>query len=388
MGKPPRKADKSDNEPNVTNTGPSDDTDISMKDMYKLMQSIKEDTESTRKRLDNIELKVSNLENREDKSESTVLEIQCDIDSLKDSVALLSGRLMRSETVNQRLQSELSDLKAHSMNRNVIFNFNKETDVGKEEANQDCVKVVRKFLSSVLKTPNSESMAISIAHRLGKATGDRPRPIIATFPVASDIDTIFSKVSNLKGTGHFISKQLPPDKTERKQFASTEFNVSRKLPDVKTKMVGGKLYINGAIQRKFLRPTIPRELTCLSDENTVEESDAIEDQGSIFRGFTANVVSLNDVRQTLDTLLRRQEVATASHLIFAYRISCDTSSDILENFESDGDHGVGLSLLKAMQRRDIVNKLFVATRTCKPGYAHIGQRRFDHVSEVCFSAMN
>jgi hypothetical protein len=65
-----------------------------------------------------------------------------------------------------------------------------------------------------------------------------------------------------------------------------------------------------------------------------------------------------------------------------------SSSDISENFDSDGDHGVGLRLLREMQTKDVTNRLFVATRTCKPGCSHIGQRRFAHVIEVCFSALS
>jgi hypothetical protein len=378
---------KSDSDANNEISEAGDNTEISIKDMYKLMQSIKQDTESTRKQLETIEQRVNVLEEKNDQTDSSILNIKCDVDSIKDTVSLLSGRLIRSETVNLRLQRELSDLKAHSMNNNIIFNFDQKGDFGKEDPQQNSVDIVRTFLSDILKVPNSEYMSISVAHRLGKANVNRPRPIIATFSTRSDIDAIFSKVGCLKGTRHFVSRQLPPDKNERKQFASTEFNEKRKQKNVKTIMVGDKLYINGSLDRKFLRPTIPNALTSIPDDSTLSESDPIEDNGSVFRGFSSSVSSLDDVSQTLDMLMRRHEVASASHVIFAYRILDGVSGDITENFESDGDHGVGLRLLKEMQQEDIVNKLFVATRICNPGYTHIGQRRFDHVKEVCFGSV-
>jgi hypothetical protein len=69
-------------------------------------------------------------------------------------------------------------------------------------------------------------------------------------------------------------------------------------------------------------------------------------------------------------------------------IPSTTSPIINENFESNGDHGVRLQLLKAMETGAVLNTLFVATRHCKPGFAHIGMRRFAHVKDVCFSALS
>lgn len=382
-----RKVKPGNDDENGGGTESDNDVDISLKDLYKLMQSIKMDTESTAKKLDSIEVRVSNLETRSDKADGTTLEMQSDIESLKDTVSLISGRLRRSETVNRRLEHELSDLKARSMNKNIIFTFNKDGDFGKESPNENCVDIIGTFLSNVMKVQNPECIMISVAHRLGKFTSGKLRPIIASFPHATDINSIFSKVGSLKGSGHFIAKQLPPDQTERKQFAAKEFNDKRKLPDIKSKMVGGTLYINGSIQRQFLPPSVTRDITSLPDDISISDGDEIHDEGSDFRGFVADVTSLSDVGQALDVLVRRQEVASATHVIYAYRIQTSSGGDVIENFDSDGDYGVGLQLLKAMQRQTVVNKLLVATRTCGPNYAHIGQRRFEHVKDVCFSAL-
>ena len=52
------------------------------------------------------------------------------------------------------------------------------------------------------------------------------------------------------------------------------------------------------------------------------------------------------------------------------------------------DYGMGLNLLKKMQQKDAVNKLIVTKRSCHPGFAHLGSRRFEHAAEACFGATN
>ena len=90
--------------------------------------------------------------------------------------------------------------------------------------------------------------------------------------------------------------------------------------------------------------------------------------------------------QTESGLTSPHTLVPANHLIYAYRIPAPGSNKINQNFDSDGDHGVGLELLKKMQNSNIINCIWFATRTCKPGYQHIGTKRFDHVKNLCEQA--
>ena len=86
--------------------------------------------------------------------------------------------------------------------------------------------------------------------------------------------------------------------------------------------------------------------------------------------------------------MSKPEVASATHVIYSYRIR-QSDGSVLENFDSDGDYGMGLNLLKKMQQKDAVNKLIVTKRSCHPGFAHLGSRRFEHAAEACcFGATN
>ena len=76
--------------------------------------------------------------------------------------------------------------------------------------------------------------------------------------------------------------------------------------------------------------------------------------------------------------------ADANHRIYAYRIN--QGRTIVENFDSDGDHGIGLELLRKMQEGSVSNKIWITTRKCHSDFSHIGNKRFDHAKAVCAEA--
>jgi len=96
------------------------------------------------------------------------------------------------------------------------------------------------------------------------------------------------------------------------------------------------------------------------------------------------VTCMDEVSAVLDQALLIDGVADANHRIYAYRIQQGKVS--VENFESDGDHGVGLELLRKMQEAKVINTIWIATRTCRPDFAHIGNTRFEHTKTVCTEA--
>jgi hypothetical protein len=310
---------------------------ISLDHLWTLMCSIKEDTKATRERLDKVEHRVMDLEKGKDTVYGTIMSLQSDVDTLKDTVTVLSGRLIRSERKTQRIQNELSDVQAHSMKNNIIFTLDKNSDYAKKQKEQDCTTIVRGFLIEVMKISFADKFYIPVAHRLGQSSERGMSPIIAKFPNAAEMDTIMRHTNRLKGTRHFLTRQLPPEKRERKQFALTEFSSLKKNTDNKIRMTDEKIYVNGLLQRKFLAPSLPEELGWRSVLD-IDESDSIEDKGSTFKGYVADVTSLDKIRLVLDSLVRRPDVAAAQHVIYAYRIETATAS-VSENFDSDGDYG-------------------------------------------------
>ena len=75
------------------------------------------------------------------------------------------------------------------------------------------------------------------------------------------------------------------------------------------------------------------------------------------------------------------DVTQATHIIYAYRL--ESRGKVTANFDSDRDWGTGHELLKMMRENSMVNCVCFATRTCSPGYSHIGKKRFMYITDLC-----
>ena len=161
----------------------------------------------------------------------------------------------------------------------------------------------------------------------------------------------------------------------------------RQNPANKAHLANGKLYVKGRLQSKFLPPTLPRVDS--ADENipnfTIAIGDKITDGGSTFTGNAAGVTNLEDISVVLEQSLKLDGIAAATHRIYAYRYK-GSGGGINENFDSDGDDGVGLQLLKAMRDDKILNRIWIVTRLYGPDYHQIGKARFEHAMQACSNA--
>ena len=267
----------------------------------------------------------------------------------------------------------------------VIFSFDKRsTDYGGEADGENCVAIVQHFLKHVMAIPNAEEMYIPVAHRIGARRPNASRQIIAKFPICDELNMVLNHTNRLKNTRHYLNRQVPAEIRERNQYALPEFKAKRQNPANKARLINGRLFVKGRLQSRFLTPTLP-EVDDDVPEFTVTESESISDTGSTFKGYAAAITSLDDISAALEQSIQLDGVASATHRIYAYRYKA-TGGSIHENFDSDNDDGVGLELMKAMSDANVVNKLWVVTRYCKPDYGHIGKKRFDHAIAVCRDA--
>ena len=295
---------------------------------------------------------------------------------------VLHGRLTRSEIEKKRLSNELEGLKARSMNKNLIINV-KDNEKYKETKGEKTMSIAKSFLKNELKM--KESINITVAHRIGVKHEDKHRPIIITVPSASDINKVMSHVKNLKDTGCYIDRQIPQSYNERKQMCLAEFKEA-KSKGLKPMLIDDKLFVNGELKRQHLPPTLPDQLVVPENEPEIHESQPVEDSGSIFKGFAAEINNMDDIRTVIDTLLLRSEVSTSTHVMYAYRFS-DDEEVMCENFQSDGDWGIGFHMLKFMRDNSIANQVLIVTRMCGPNFKHIGTDRMKHAINVCKSAL-
>ena len=300
--------------------------------------------------------------------------------SLHQTTALLEARLARSERSNSQLKKEMIELKARSMSDNLIFTCHGRNY--SEARNEDCVGLIRHFVCSVLGIHEANHFVITVAHRIGSRQKGKSRQIVAKFPIATQRQAILNNTKRLKGTNHFITRQLPLELRETQDFALDEFKKQKQAnPDTDAKMVREKLYLGGELQHQLLPTALPdiRDTASLTVE--MKDGGEVQDSGSTFLGYAAPATSVAEVRIARDQLLLHPKTVGVSDLMYAYHFGKGT--DITEGFESDWDAGIGLALLKWMREVKLRDVVCFATHTCAKGYKHIGNRRFQHSVAVC-----
>lgn len=338
--------------------------------------------ESLTKKYETLDKRHADLEERCSTNEDNISQLQSDVQDVTYKLQVLHGRLTRSEVERKRLSKELEGLKAKSMNKNLIINV-KDKDKYKETKGENTMSVAKSFLKNELKI--KDSINITVAHRFGVKKEGKHRPIIITVPYVSDINKIMSQVKHLKDTGCYIDRQIPQSYNERKQMCLPEFKQA-KSNGLKPMLIEDKLFVNGELQRQHLPPTLPDQLIVPETVPQIHEGETVEDSGSVFKGYAAEINDMDDIRTVIDTLLLKSEVSTTSHVMYAYRYA-DDGGEMCENFESDGDWGIGFHMLKFMRDNSISNHVLIVTRMCGPNFKHIGTDRMIHAINVCKSAL-
>ena len=243
----------------------------------------------------------------------------------------------------------------------MIINFDPEVPDYQEAKGESCVDIVHAFLYQVL---GITDIYVSTAHRFGKSISGKSRPMIACIPDSCQRSSICE-------TGHFISAQIPPSRSERKQFAMPEYKAKKEGPNNRAVLQQDKLFVRGKLHTQLTNVKLPH-CDNPSFQHAIKVSKEKKEGGSSFRGFHTQAHNLNDVSRAYTQLICRPDASKASHIIQAYRF--EQRGKIVENCNSDRDWGAGYELLKAM-RENYVTGVCFAMRFCNPGHTYIGKKR-------------
>lgn len=125
-------------------------------------------------------------------------------DSMREALNATRAAVERMETETNSLRTRLDDLEDRSQRDNVVF-FGIE-DVASETAEQSEMKVLKLFASKLQLTISSDSIAR--AHRIGKFSSGRNRPLIVKFSAYKTKETVFDKRFLLKGCNVSMSEDF------------------------------------------------------------------------------------------------------------------------------------------------------------------------------------
>ena len=328
--------------------------------VWDMLCSIKHDTDGAMESIDNLDHRVVILEDQSDHMGAHIEKLQKMFGTLANENKIPTGRLIRAEKQIARQQNEIMDLKSRSMRDNMIIKT--KGPKYKETHNEDTSVTFKKFVAQKLHLPNSDRISISRSHRMGKARGEYNCMIIAKVVNDSDQRKILENASALKDTGFSVTKQIPPEVEERKQFAWGEFRKAR-TDGKQAKFDVQKLYIDNELQQQFEPFPLPSQVSSVVPLH-VGRSNKVTDGTHEFRGYAIEMQSIQNVRNALDYLLKHEDVANADHLPYAFRSSDpSTTSRLFENFNSDGDTGTGLMILKSLQTNKVMNLAVFVTHS-------------------------
>ena len=185
-------------------------------------------------------------------------QIEADVNELQRQKVLLEDKLDTIERNYLKLTDEIHELKARSMQENLLFFGLCDIRIGSENTENK----LRQFLKNELdlEPPDDvvDSVVFNRVHRFGRRHGDgvrNPRPIVAKFEKFRDREKIrLAGIElNKKKSGFSVREQFPPETWEMEETRKRLYPVMRRYKqDTNNKvcLVRDKLYVNGFLYRE------------------------------------------------------------------------------------------------------------------------------------------
>ena len=298
-------------------------------------------------------------------------------------VSSLEGKNLRLEKEVERLTRKVEDLQWQNMRENLVF-------YNLQNRGEDCEAVISTFMKDQMNIHENNvyskdnitgEIRIDIAHQLGKKkpTNTFSRPIVVKFVTRKEKEMVLKHAKNLKGKQQYVSEQLPAEMRERRVAQNQHMmELRRDNPDRsanKIHFVKDILMHNGqAVDAQFEYNTLPKMNVVLFEYEALHHSEPIQIRGSIFQGHVKFIHSLEDAVKSRDALFQDESVASAEHIMYAYRI--DTEDGIFETGNSDdGECNISKVLVKLLDNLKVEN-VFLAVSRIHQG-PNLGKQRLN-----------
>ena len=273
---------------------------------------------------------------------------------MKDAhIKLLYSKINMLEKNQRQHHDAQNDLTTRSMNQNIVISGT--SDILKEKPRQDnCKAIVEKIVSDYLHIREPGKVTVIRAHRLGHSNDDgKIRPIVARLAGREMVGEVLKRGGQLAGLDIFINPQYPPIIEERRTYIQSYRKTARNA-GATAKVSHDKLYVNNELQRQLLPPTIPPSIPpSIPDLPEVKMSQFKDNDNCKIQLILAPSTSIEQVGPALDAALLKSP--NPPHRI-AYAFRFTNASQIYRNYDSGTEPGVGLRLLKLLDRKMINNQ--------------------------------
>lgn len=338
---------------------------------------------------------VENVQERQGKTDLKITELESENVLLKTQLAFLESRLSEVEKRQVGFKERVLDTQVRSMQNNLVFYRIPEQE------HENTKHVIMEFIVHYLKIntdsfrtgcmlgAESDNIYITKCHRFGSVGPDNaPRPIVAVFVEGKD--TVLRKARLLAHTNFYITRQLPPERSEQKRKVHHIFKEAKAQGKKPRYVDGGEVVMVDNV--KYTSPTIKRCTNKIAEiiNNTplmnIYVTQPVTDQGNKFIAHTATCTNPVEVSMAINAIKHTKNNGTsnATHNMYAARLVKD--GKIVEYTEDDGEHGGARNILREMQNSNIANKVVVVSRWCSGTY--LGRKRFNIITQCTKAAIH
>ncbi len=294
--------------------------------------------------------------------------------------------IKQSKTINQ-LHKRIVNEEKRSMQQNILVHNIKEA------SGENTDEKVISFLKE--KGITDPIIRIDISHRIGaeRKPGSNPRPIVVRMESRKAAEHVLKQTKPAKGAAWvkidpYVTPHVPEEIREqrRKLYALADMyrkkNEKASISIKNDHIVVNQQKITNSIVPPAVQDILSRETQkqLLTKDIDILVSNEIQERGSKFTLYTAEVSSPSDVRNAYLKVSSLPKCAAATHLISAHRLKDENHS-----WHDDGDFGLGRFIYKLMCDQNISNRAFFLSREF--GGVHIGQRRFDITMQLITEIM-
>ncbi|KAH8037187.1 hypothetical protein HPB51_008869 [Rhipicephalus microplus] len=205
-----------------------------------LHATLKNDSESLTQRVGELEDKLQSMSTQHSSANGeNISKMQAIIDQLQSKATGSDSWLGPThEKEPSRIQNKIDDLENQSRRSNLLFYG--VTDTDGSESWEAFERIVKELCSSHF---GISVLSISRAHRLGRFSADKKRPIIAKIFNEKEVESILSKGFKLKNTALRVARDYS-EAVRDKRRKLLQFSKSLKKDGDRIRLVFNKLFVN------------------------------------------------------------------------------------------------------------------------------------------------
>ena len=169
---------------------------------------------------------------------------------LNDPNKQCDSSVTKSNTLREEketVETKLDELECQSLRGNLLFYCLPENDM------ENCVSTIKELCTKVLEIPSAKDHLIEKAHRIGRKSHGKPRPILATYHYIAEREDVrlksYDKADDLKKAGYGVGINLPKTVRDVRRTLYEPMRAARQ-EGKRVKFVGKRLFINDTLYRQ------------------------------------------------------------------------------------------------------------------------------------------